>query len=487
MADGSITSQIGGTFITIGIFSMFFFPPLGFSCCFLGFIFLAIGGMQNMQNNDQVGGAVKLIQDESGQWVWKSETPEVSSFAFNSKDNQILSRVIKDVRDGKNLNQLQEYELDVLANAYGFTSGSAMQKIEALENSELASQALMLTGAGAAAATTSTIIQQNNSIPEPVTKLNYVKETAEERLKNIVEEHIAIDAEKVISGDADIKNDIILQQISAEIRKRNLTPQGLIDLADLNNDGELDAEEIAAGMTAMLGMAIPVFIVSSVIERFDLNSNKKLDVEELKILWEKLEIEYEEPVVDEGYEETFSEEEIEETLEEVAKVESEETIEEDEVHIAEEFVPEDMDLEEEFEDEVIFEEEEVHVEEDEYSEEILSEGIDTEFEKLIQMLDEAILSSDRRKILQEQTHEYKINLKITKFERTLLGDPEYRGGQSVHGILDGGPYQGVVRIPKALDEEILSLNEGSEITVMGSISDYMPSLKRTVVDASTIC
>jgi len=37
-----------------------------------------------------------------------------------------------------------------------------------------------------------------------------------------------------------------------------------------------------------------------------------------------------------------------------------------------------------------------------------------------------------------------------------------------------------------LDEEILSMKEGSEITVMGSISDYMPSLKRTVVDASTI-
>lgn len=479
----SIASQIGGTFITIGIFSMFFFPPMGFGCCFLGFICLAIGGMQNMQNNDQVGGAVKLMQDESGQWVWKSETPVVSSFAFNSTDNQILSRVIKEVRDGKSLNQLQDYEIDVLANAYGITSGSAMQKIEALENSELASQALMLTGAGAAAATTSAVIQQNNSIPEPVTKLNYVKQTAEEKVKSIVEEHTSIDAEKVISGDADIKDDIILQQISAEIRKRNLTPQGLIDLADLNRDGELDAEEIAAGLTAMLGMAIPVFIISGVIERFDLNSNNKLDVNELELLWEKLGIEYEEPQNES--EEIFSDDEIDKVLEEVDETSIEETVEEEE-HFEEEDDAEDSAQEDELlEDEVSIEEETQH-EEDEFTEGILSEGIDTEFEKLILMLDNAILSSDRRKILQEQTHQYKIHLRITKFERTLLGEPEYRGGQSVHGIIDGGPYQGVVRIPKALDEEILSMKEGSEITVMGSISDYMPSLKRTVVDASTI-
>jgi len=478
-----MASQIGGTFITIGIFSMFFFPPMGFSCCFLGFICLAIGGMQNMQNNEQAGGAVKLMQDESGQWVWKSETPGVSSFAFNSKDNQILSRVIKEVRDGKSLNQLQDYEIDVLANAYGITSGSAMQKIEALENSKLASQALMLTGAGAAAATTSAVIQQNNSIPEPVTKLNYVKQTAEEKVKSIVEEHTSVDAEKVISGDADIKDDIILQQISAEIRKRNLTPQGLIDLADLNRDGELDAEEIAAGMTAMLGMAIPIFIISGVIERFDLNSNNKLDVNELELLWEKLGIEYEEPQ-DES-EEIFNDDEIDEVLEEVDETSIEETVEEEE-HFEEEDDAEDSAQEDELlEDEVSIEEEAQH-EEDEFTEDILSEGIDTEFEKLILMLDNAILSSDRRKILQEQTHQYKIHLKITKFERTLLGEPEYRGGQSVHGIIDGGPYQGVVRIPKALDEEILSMKEGSEITVMGSISDYMPSLKRTVVDASTI-
>jgi len=86
--------------------------------------------------------------------------------------------------------------------------------------------------------------------------------------------------------------------------------------------------------------------------------------------------------------------------------------------------------------------------------------------------------------LKRQTHGYTFSFKISKFERTLLGNPEYRGGQSIHGLIDGGPFEGVVRIPKSMDETILNYKEGSSVNIQGSISDYMPSLNRCVIDAT---
>ena len=86
--------------------------------------------------------------------------------------------------------------------------------------------------------------------------------------------------------------------------------------------------------------------------------------------------------------------------------------------------------------------------------------------------------------MENQTHGYKFSFKISKFERTLLGNPDYRGGQSVHGLIDGGPFEGVVRIPKSMDEIILEYKEGSIVEIQGIISDYMPSLKRCVIDAT---
>ena len=88
--------------------------------------------------------------------------------------------------------------------------------------------------------------------------------------------------------------------------------------------------------------------------------------------------------------------------------------------------------------------------------------------------------------MEKQTTEFLINVRIEKMERTLIGDPKYRGGQSVHGLLDGGPYVGVVKIPVEFDDEILQHKEGDEIQVMARLVDFSPSLKRPVLESSGI-
>ena len=116
----------------------------------------------------------------------------------------------------------------------------------------------------------------------------------------------------------------------------------------------------------------------------------------------------------------------------------------------------------------------------------MSDGLDTEFERLLLEMEGARFSSERKALMEKQTSEFLVTMKIDKMERTLLGDPKYRGGQSVHGLLDGGPYIGVVKVPVELDEKILSFKQGDEIQLWASLVDFSPSLKRPVLESSEI-
>ena len=114
----------------------------------------------------------------------------------------------------------------------------------------------------------------------------------------------------------------------------------------------------------------------------------------------------------------------------------------------------------------------------------LTEGIDTEFERLVLEMEGARFSSERKTLMEKQTAEFLVNLRIEKMERTLIGDPLYRGGQSVHALIDGGPYVGVIKIPVSFDEKILEHKAGDEIQVWAKLVDFSPSLKRPVLEAS---
>ena len=114
----------------------------------------------------------------------------------------------------------------------------------------------------------------------------------------------------------------------------------------------------------------------------------------------------------------------------------------------------------------------------------LTEGIDTEFERLVLEMESARFSSERRELMEKHASEFLVNLRIEKMERTLIGDPVYRGGQSVHALIDGGPYVGVIKMPVSCDEMILECKKGDVIQVWGKLVDFSPSLKRPVLEAS---
>ena len=480
---------------------------LGAACCCFG-VFGVVAGMMVSSAGAAVSsnGAMVLKQDSTGQWKWmpNSEIPAPvtadTAANFNDQNTQIMTRVISEIRGGRTLQDLDENELSIIASTYGIDSGSKQQKIEALHNSELARTGLKIgalgVAAGAGAVGASRIIKSGRE--RAIERAEELREQGREKLQeNIDAGKYSINSRLPTSESGEeateVAHNLVLDQLRKQIEQRGLTPEMLFQIADVNKDGKLDANEITGAMTAATGFAVPVFIVSDAMKDFDLDDDGKLDHEEVNHLWEKLGF-----VAEDSNE--FTDEEIDAVLEEVDSVENdiatdeERLIAEQEAELLAEqeaarHAEEEARVQAELEA-ARLEEEAANEAEPEVVQEIhtntgeLTDGIDTEFERLVLEMEGARFSSERKALMEKQTSEFLVNLRIEKIERTLIGDPVYRGGQSVHALIDGGPYVGVIKIPVSFDEKILSHKSGDEIQVWAKLVDFSPSLKRPVLEAS---
>ena len=481
---------------------------IGSSFCCLGIFGLIAGSIVSSSSAAiSSDGAMVLKQNTStGQWEWMPNTniPEPVSADpaanYNDQNTQVMSRVISEIRGGRTLQDLDDNELSIIASTYGVNSGSKQQKIEALHNSELARNGLKLgaigVAAGVGAVGASRIIKSGRE--RAIARAEELREQGREKLQQNIDAgkyNINSRLPTSESGEeaTEVAHNLVLDQLRKQIEQRGLTPEMLFQIADMNKDGKLDANEITGAMTAATGFAVPVFIVSDAMNDFDLDKDGKLDLSEVNTLWEKLGFETET-----GNE--FSDEEIDAVLEEVDSdqndVATEEGLhtDEEEQLLAEQeaarLAEEEARVQAELEAARLEEEAAEDTAEAEASPEVhtgtgeLTEGIDTEFERLVLEMEGARFSSERKTLMEKQTSEFMVNLKIEKMERTLIGDPLYRGGQSVHALIDGGPYVGVIKIPVSFDEKILEHKAGDEIQVWAKLVDFSPSLKRPVLEAS---
>ena len=473
----------------------------GSACCCFGIFGLIAGGIVSSSGAAvSADGSMVLKQDNTGQWNWVQNQVQGDATGaashFNDQNTQVMSRVISEVRNGKQLQDLPTNELDILASAYGVESGSSQQKIEALHNSSLAKNALKLgalgVAGGAGAIGTAQIIKSSRQ--KAIDRAEELREQGREKIRENIEAgkySINTNLPTSESGEqaTDVAGNIILDQLKKQIESRNLTPEKMLMLGDMDKDGKLDSNEIAGALTAATGFSVPAFIVSDAMKDFDLNEDGKLDLNEMNVLWTKLGFE----VADNT---EYSDDEIDAVLDELDEdamnadepvVEDEPTVQENSGETAAEPSTEiNLEKEDEVSNQETTESENIdHSSLVENSGE-LSEDIDTEFERLVLEMESARFSSERKALMEKQTSEFLVTLKIEKMERTLVGDPKYRGGQSVHGLLDGGPYTGVVKVPVELDEKILSFKEGDVIQLWASLVDFSPSLKRPVLESSEI-
>ena len=499
---------VGIGFVTMMLESAFIGESaIGTSFCCLGIFGLIAGAIvSNSGAAVSSDGAMVLKQNSTGQWEWmpNSNIPEpvVNDPAanYNDQNTQIMSRLVSEIRGGRTLQDLDDNELSIVANTYGVNSGSKQQKIEALHNSVLAKSGLKLgaigVAAGVGAVGASSIIKSGRE--RAIARAEELREQGREKLQENIDAgkyNINSRLPTSESGEeaTEVAHNLVLDQLRKQIEQRGLTPEILFQIADMNKDGKLDANEITGAMTAATGFAVPVFIVSDAMNDFDLDKDGKLDLSEVNKLWEKLGFE---PETDNE----FSDEEIDAVLEEVDSVENdtasqEQLIAEQEARLLAEQeaarqAEEEARVQAELEAARLEEEVAEHTAEPESTPEVhdgsgeLTEGIDTEFERLVLEMEGARFSSERKTLMEKQTAEFLVNLRIEKMERTLIGDPLYRGGQSVHALIDGGPYVGVIKIPVSFDEKILEHKAGDEIQVWAKLVDFSPSLKRPVLEAS---
>ena len=469
---------------------------LGAGCCCFG-VFGVVAGSIVSSAGAAVSSDGKMVlkQDTTGQWNWVAnsgmEIPQPVNTAsnYNDQDTQIMSRVITEVRNGKSLEQLDSNELGIVASAYGIDSGSDKQKIEALHNSDLAKMAMKLgavgVAGGAGAVGAAHIIKSGRE--RAAQRAEELREQGREKLQeNIDAGKYKINSKlpKAESGEeaTDVAHNIVLDQLRKLIQEKDLTPEKMLELGDINKDGKLDPQEIATALTVATGFSVPVFVVSDAMKDFDLNADGTLNYSELNELWNKLGLgDNQEQQVDDEIDAVL--EEIEDKGEESLDESEQIAIEEGQQETVAEEVSETS-IEEEIE-EIPIEEEIIPVEVDEsVLTDELTEGIDTEFERFVLEMEGARFSSERKTLMEKHGNDFMINMRIQKMERTLIGDPKYRSGQSVHALIDGGPYVGVVKIPVELDEIILQHKEGDEIKVMARLVDFSPSLKRPVLEAS---
>ena len=369
----------------------------------------------------------------TGQWEWMPNTniPEPVSADpaanYNDQNTQVMSRVISEIRGGRTLQDLDDNELSIIASTYGVNSGSKQQKIEALHNSELARNGLKLgaigVAAGVGAVGASRIIKSGRE--RAIERAEELREQGRQKLQDNIDAgkyNINSRLPTSESGEqaTEVANNLVLDQLRKQIEQRGLTPEMLFQIADMNKDGKLDANEITGAMTAATGFAVPVFIVSDAMNDFDMDKDGKLDLSEVNTLWEKLGFE-----VETGNE--FSDEEIDAVLEEVDSEQNDVAIEEEGLHTDEEAQllaeqeaarqAEEARVQEELEAARLEEEAAEDTAEAEASPEVhagsgdLTEGIDTEFERLVLEMEGARFSSERKTLMEKQTAEFMVNLR----------------------------------------------------------------------------
>ena len=508
----NLLQQGGGWGVLIGSGLLFIGgAEIGGSICCLGIILAALGSIHHFQSSNENGGKMVLKQDASGQWKWANEEldlPEAinegsvndstqpASFAFNNQQNQTLSRIIAQVRGGKPLEQLESSELTTLSQAYGVSGNTDERRIEGLMSSEMARKGLKIaaatTGVAAVLGGTSVIAKAkmeaekkakdaaekaaNDAKMAARKAAQDAKEVAEDKIKNTSES-----AKQRVDLIPGMDSDALVEQMVTKIKEKNITPSKLIEYADFNKDGKLDAIELSGALTAILGVSIPAFAVKMAMGDMDKDGDGVLDRGEIEDLWLKLGLEIDEPepiddeiAVDEEIDQVMDEIDEEVAIEEPESIEIEVEVDDSgEITLADEDVSEQL-PEEPIHEEIVSEEV------------LLTEGIDTELERMILQLEETRLTSERNTIIGEGSKTFTLHLRIEKIERTLLGQTGYRGGQSLHGMIDGGPYQGLVQVHTDLDEEVLGYKVGEEIKLLAHIVDYKASIKRTVMLCDSI-
>jgi hypothetical protein len=248
---------------------------------------------------------------------------------------------------------------------------------------------------------------------------------------------------------------MIKQQFGQWLQNSGLTTAEITSKIDTNSDGLLSRDELNNFIENLSGSQPPEWVSDTVISILDSDGNGLIEVQEL---WTYLEsIGFEKPViVDPVLKEEITEEDFEEMLDEieVAPVETK--------------------------DEIILEESknlsEITLEQPEIEQETPTPMVTTSIEQLIESLGSTRLSSEANSII-DASKPGSCSISIQRVERNLMVMDQYRGGMTIVGLLDNGPYTVAVLFEPEYNN-IIANSEGKTAHFNGKLHDWSSGLRQ---------
>ncbi len=345
--------------------------------------------------------------------------------------------------------------------------------LNSLTNSELSNLAIEFVGdAPPSHIERKTVIEILSQQPEINSWREQLKQKAVGLAKN-----------KISNVDPRMAN-MIKQQFGQWLQNSGLTTVEITTKIDTNSDGMISRDELNSFIQNLSGTQPPEWVSEALISILDKDQNGVIEVQEL---WNYLGAigfdvpEIKEPLTEEPIIENMSENidqadiseqtnntddleiNVDEELEQIENIEST-----DETDFS---LPQTEELEA---DQITIDNLE--------SEPVPS--VTTSIEIGIERLHSTRLYRESVSVI-ESTESGNCTLMIERVERTLMVMDSYRGGMTVVGLLDNGPYTVAVLFEPEYNEQIVSL-EGKKISFIGTLYDWSSGLRQAKLKGSKL-
>ena len=353
--------------------------------------------------------------------------------------------------------------------------------LNSLSNSELANLAIEFVGdAPPSHVPRETVIEILSQQPEINSWRENLKQKAVEAAKNKV---------RNVANNVDPRMaNMIKQQFGQWLQNSGLSTVEITTKIDTNSDGMISRTELNNFIQNLSGTQPPEWVSETLISILDKDQNGVIEVQEL---WDYLgAIGFEVPVIQEPVTEEMVVEEsviVESTEEEVHEkdvYEDAEWSDESEIDIDQE-IKEIPDIPHVEETDTITRAEQkpaTQVGNDNNVEELPS--INTSIEMGIEKLHSTRLHREAIGVI-ESTEPGNCTIMVERVERTLMVMDSYRGGMTVVGLLDNGPYTVAVLFEPNYNDQIETL-VGKKISFSGALHDWSSGLRQAKLKGSNL-
>ena len=349
--------------------------------------------------------------------------------------------------------------------------------LNSLSNSELADLAIEFVGdAPPSHVSRETVIEILSQQPE----INSWRENLKEKAVNAAKNKISNVASNVDPRMAKM----IKQQFGQWLQNSGLTTVEITTKIDTNSDGMVSRDELNSFIQNLSGTQPPEWVSETLIAILDKDQNGVIEVQEL---WDYLgAIGFEVPQINEPVTEEPIIENISESADEADVFEDAEWSDDSEIDIEEE-IKQIPDIETIDKTEItVTQTEQLETStvpiDDVENEQIPS--INTSIEIGIERLHSTRLHRESVSVI-ESTESGNCTLMVERVERTLMVMDSYRGGMTVVGLLDNGPYTVAVLFEPEYNEQIESL-EGKRISFVGTLFDWSSGLRQAKLKGSQL-